>query len=122
MKKIGLFSIIVCSIILINSCTNYNKQAWLDASTCKTTAITYTNTIKGIMDNNSCSSCHGVGGTPPELNSYATVKAATSDTTFIGSVKHNAGSKPMPYPVGSAKISDCSIAQIEAWIVAGLPE
>jgi mono/diheme cytochrome c family protein len=122
MKKIFSISVILTIIVIINSCTNYNKQAWLDASTCNTTAVTYTNTVKKIMDNNNCSSCHAAGGTPPELSSYATVKAETADTCFIGSMKHSAGSKPMPYPQGSPKISDCSVLQIEAWIAAGLPE
>jgi cytochrome c553 len=96
MKKIIVFSIIACSLFLINSCTNYSKQTWLDAANCNTTNITYTNTVKAIMNNNTCSGCHGAGGTSPELSNYSTVKNAATNANFIGCLKHTSPYSAMP--------------------------
>jgi hypothetical protein len=117
MKKCLIF-IFLC--VVVTACTYRNKEDILKNMSCNTTNITYTNTIKGILQSNGCEGCHAVGSTPPTLIGYDASKAAASQASFIGCLKHIAPYSPMPK--NGNKIDSCSINKIEAWIAAGSPQ
>ena len=91
-----------------------------NGTTCDTSAVTYSGTIKSIL-NESCISCHSVASAQGNvvLEGYSLLKVYVDDGSFLGSVSHGAGYSPMPK--GGNKLSDCKILQIQTWIASGAP-
>jgi hypothetical protein len=106
--------------IMFVSCTYKSKINVSNISTCTTTGITYTNFVQGYLSNNGCASsgCHG-GQQPPLLLTYNDVKVAAAQANFMGSIKHSSGFSPMPKY--SSKTDSCTIAKLDAWIAANMP-
>lgn len=94
-----------------------------DTNTCDTSSVTYTNDIATIL-NNSCAAagCHNSGSNFGSLANYDDAVFFASFGRIGGAINHDNGFEPMPYPTGAAKLSDCNISKIEAWIAAGTPE
>ena len=118
MKKF-LLPLAIMAFIL-SSCY-YHKEDILYGTTCDTTNVTYSSTIKGLLNNYSCLGCH-IGVDPPggiNLETYTNLKTMVDNGRFYGAVTHAAGFKPMPD--GGSKISPCDINKIKAWIAAGAP-
>jgi mono/diheme cytochrome c family protein len=81
---------------------------------------TYAAVVSPIFDAG-CRRCHGSsvyqtrgGGT--DLGTYQALKAVPT-TLLMGCIEQQPGYDPMPK--GAAKLSDCDIARIRAWIAAG---
>lgn len=87
---------------------------------CDTTVYTYNAGIKPII-NQRCLGCHSGSSASGGVvyDTYAGVKASVDNGKMYGSIIHANGIKPMPYPLGSAKIPDCEISKIRQWIAAG---
>ena len=110
----------VVLLALTSACT-YSKGT--EPSPCTdTTPVTYSQVISPIFDAN-CRACHGatVYKTDGGGNDYSTYQGIKnqSATLILGCIQHQPGFDPMPK--GRAKISDCDIAKIKAWIEAGQP-
>lgn len=90
-------------------------------NTCDTTNVTYTATIKPILDAE-CNSCHSTASAQGGviLDSYSAVKDYAMSGTLLGVVKQEQGFSPMPK--GGAKMSTCEITKIEIWITKQYPE
>jgi len=91
---------------------------------CETTDLTYTADIATIL-NTSCATagCHEMGSTTTfEMHDFAAATAAVGFGRIIGAINHDTDFSPMPYPEGTAKLDDCKINQITAWINDGAPE
>jgi uncharacterized membrane protein len=89
-------------------------------SSCDTSAITFSATIRNIISNK-CQGCHsGTGASGGiDLSSYSGVKAKVTDGRLWGAINHQPGFSPMPK--NGAKLNDCEISQIRKWIDAGSP-
>lgn len=88
---------------------------------CDTLTVTYSTTIRNILQNNSCLGCHSgsaVSGGNIVLDNYNSVKTYAQNGRLYGSVSHGAGYSPMPQ--GGNKISSCNILQIKKWIDSGI--
>lgn len=85
---------------------------------CKTTDVTYTNTVKSILTA-SCTNCHN-SATSGNLTTYADTKTFVGWGRTMGSIRHDSTYSAMPK--GGSKLSDCQISQMQAWIDAGMPE
>ena len=119
MKK----SILVMSVIVVFIATScyYHKEDLLYGNNCDTTNVTYSLTIKNLLNNFGCLGCH-VGVNPPggiNLESYSNVKIYVDNGRLYGAVTHSPGFKPMPD--GAAKMNDCDIKKLKAWIDSGAP-
>ena len=114
-----LFPFLIC-ILILAGCKKENMGQEVNAP-CPTNNVTYSATISGIINTN-CLGCHGYGSPPSggfSLNSYSGVKAKVDDGRLFGAVSHMQGYVPMPD--GAAKLSQCDINKIKAWIDAGAP-
>lgn len=115
MGLIGVFT-----IILITSCDEPEP-----VDMCDTDNMTYTADIKEIFDS-SCAfaGCHDMDAalTIGSLSNYDNSVAFVDFGRLLGAINHEENFKPMPYPAGSAKISQCNIDKITAWINDGTPE
>lgn len=89
---------------------------------CDTTNVTFSGSVMPIVDLK-CRGCHS--GASPQggiaLTNHAQVKATVSNGKLWGSITHASGFKPMPYPVGGAKLPDCDIRKVKIWLDKGAP-
>lgn len=90
-------------------------------STCDTTNITYSKDVTAIINAN-CIACHGgdaalSGGVV--LDTYPGLLIYANSGDLLNNIEQNPGSDPMPK--GGAKLSDCDINIIRAWINNGAP-
>lgn len=90
------------------------------ASTCDTTAVTYTNQIVSIV-NAQCNYCHGAAansiGGGIYLNTYAAMQPYIKNGSFLNSILQNGKASAMPK--NGAKMDNCSILKIQSWINKG---
>lgn len=119
--------IVFFSLLVLASCY-YDKEEELYPSPsggggCDTTAMTYATNIKPIFDQ-SCAmaGCHDATtkSSGYDLSNYTGSAAAAKSARFLGAINHTTGFSPMPK--GMAKLSDCNISKITAWINAGTPQ
>lgn len=121
MKRL-LVCLSVIGIVII-SCSKSNELTESGNSNtggtgCDTVNMKYTTDIKTIIQAN-CYSCHGNGQAQGGVNldTYSSVKQHADNGSLIGVITHAAGYPPMPQ--GAAKLSDCDINKIKAWIARG---
>lgn len=93
---------------------------------CDLSNVTFSGTVWPIINTN-CTSCHS--GTNANagilLTNYSTIKTQASISpgnpgSLLGAITHASGNTAMPF--GRAKLSDCNIDKITAWINAGMPD
>ena len=127
MKKVLLplsAIVIVCSLMMV-SCSKSN-EADLAAgngtdttgNTCDTANMKYATNVQPIISSY-CYGCHANGSASGgiSLDTYAKVKAQADNTNLMGTIRHTSGYPAMP--LGGAKLSDCDINKIQAWINRG---
>ena len=87
---------------------------------CDTTNATYSGKVAPMIQT-SCISCHSAVANQGSvtLETYNDVLAYAQNGKLLGTINHAAGHNPMP--LGGAKLSDCVIANVSAWINAGSP-
>ncbi len=92
------------------------------AGPCDSTNITYSATIKPIIQN-SCYGCHSTSNAPSSggsiiLDSYANIKTYVDNGKLECTINY-AGCSPMPK--GQVQLSPCKLTQIRKWVTAGAP-
>ena len=89
-----------------------------DASDCNAFNMSYQNDIKPIIDIY-CKGCHNSsnqqGGV--DISTWSSLQPYITSGTFITSIEQNGSISPMPK--GGAKLSQCKIDKINAWIIEG---
>lgn len=87
---------------------------------CDSNKFAFAADIQPIL-NNYCRGCHNAaapsGGIA--LDSYNGASNVALNGRLYGAISHSAGFSAMPQ--GSAKLDDCTIARVRAWIQAGAP-
>lgn len=110
-------------LFLVSSCY-YDVESQLypaGGTSCDTANISYSITIKNILQNNACLSCHsgsGASGGNIVLDNYNSLKVYAGNGQLYGSISHNPGFVPMPQ--GGNKVSDCDLNKVKIWINAGI--
>jgi hypothetical protein len=115
-----LFGLLFLGLTGFVSCTFENEENYFNP-VCDTTTIVY-NDLTYIFTN-VCASCHVSPDNTPRpgivMSNYEQVKASVLTGKVLPAIKHEGNYK---MPAGQAKLSDCDIEKIEAWINAGMPE
>ncbi|MFA9390067.1 MAG: hypothetical protein ACERKD_09685 [Prolixibacteraceae bacterium] len=123
MRKIKLIPTVFLLIFTAIQCTYDNEEEYFAVNTtsCDTLNVSFTSTILPIMEAN-CFACHNSTDRTAgiTLDNYAEVKATVLTGRFLGAIKHEKGFSNMPR--SAAKLDDCTINQIEAWINQGMIE
>jgi hypothetical protein len=127
MKKKYLFSLFFAAsaVGMVESCYFDKADVLYPDPNCMVTDVTYTNFVASIM-NSQCatSGCHDAAraASGADLSTYSTTKsyATASKAAFLGSMRHTSGFSSMPK--GASKLPNCTLAKIEAWISAGMPQ
>lgn len=81
---------------------------------CDTTNIKFSTFIAPLVQNK-CQGCHS--SQAPLLTNYTQIKASIQTGKFVGSINHTAGFSAMPK--GIAKLPNCELSKINAWIKRG---
>ncbi|MBL7682841.1 MAG: hypothetical protein JNK00_05735 [Flavipsychrobacter sp.] len=120
MKKILVLFI---SVITFSGCY-FDKEDQLYPKTttgCDTTNVTFSATVLPVMQQKCATAgCHDalVKQSGYDLNLYADVKKCVTDNKLLPVIRQDAGAKAMPQ--GGAKLDDCTISKISAWVNRGM--
>ncbi len=120
-KNTFLISVFVLGTVLVSSCTNDSSDdlSGIDGLD----EVTYTNTVKSIIDNN-CIMCHAatpVNGAPMSLTTYENVKQAVLERGLLNRISRPQGAEGM-MPNGGTRLPQAVIDQVSAWANQGLIE
>lgn len=122
-KRIVIISLLTLSL----SACYYDKADKLypvdPNAVCDTVNLKYTLHVAPILKTNCLDKgCHTTA--KPDggyiLDNFVGTKASVNNNKLVGSLKGLSGFSAMPK--GYAKLSDCEITKIEAWIKRGMPE
>jgi hypothetical protein len=96
------------------------EELYPNAGFCDTSAVTYSLTVKPILDAN-CIVCHSTASNQGNviLDSHTEAKQYAESGQLLGAIKHEPGFSPMPQ--GGNKLNACNISKIEIWVNAGTP-
>lgn len=116
--RLKAFTLIAAASLMLSSCYKDNEEDLYPDNNCNTTNVSFSATVWPAINNN-CVSCHSGAGASAgiRLGNYNEVVAAVDGGRFLGAIKHENGFSAMPQ--GAAKLSDCAISQIDAWIAQG---
>lgn len=121
MKNLIIFSIL-CLTLSIYSCKEDDPVDPPMTDACDD-ARTYTADVKTILDANCATSgCHDAttAANMIDLSDFTNAASEADMDRFLQAIKHQSGVTPMP--IGSAKLSDALITEIECWVEQGRPE
>jgi hypothetical protein len=124
MKKVIItVSVTLAILFALNSCY-YDVESQLypvGSANCDTTNVTYSITIRGILQTYSCLGCHsgtGASGGNIILDNYNSVRLYGQNGKLYGSISHASGYIAMPQ--GGNKLSNCNIIKVKKWIDLGM--
>ncbi|MBN2264116.1 MAG: hypothetical protein JW735_14450 [Prolixibacteraceae bacterium] len=111
--------LVLLALIGFLSCTSHNEEEYFSNNNCSTENISFSETVFPLIEN-SCLSCHNSNNSSGGINlsNFESIKSSAQSGQLLGSIKHTAGYSPMPQ--FGEKLSDCTIAQVEAWIEQGM--
>jgi hypothetical protein len=115
-----IFALVLPAMLIMSSCYKDKRELLYPENDCDTTNVTYTVTIKPVI-NQYCaySGCHA-GAAPAggmDFSTHAGLQAAALSGRLSGAVNQLSGFSAMPK--GGAKLSDCTIRKIDKWIAGG---
>ena len=120
---IGLLTITLI-FSLTPGCVYEKEEILYPPPACDTAGTTYSQDVVAILSVN-CYGCHSTANSPSMgagivLDEYDELKHRVDDGDLVGVINHAPGYPQMPK--NAAKLSDCDIDKIEAWVNAGAPE
>ncbi len=120
--KIYFATSILAAAMVFGSCYYDVEEELYPSLDCTTSGATYSSVVEPIIRANCYNNCHNAATNIANitLEGYANLKVYVDNGQLLGAIKHSAGFSPMPK--NAAKLVDCNIAKIEAWITAGAPQ
>lgn len=119
-KKLTSLGVFLC-LILLHSCTSNSLEDLTE--TIDLENVTYSNRVKGIIDNN-CISCHSstpVNGASMPLVTYEQVRDAVENGDVLERISLTPG-EPSFMPLGNGRLPQQAINAIQAWAAQGFNE
>jgi hypothetical protein len=120
-------SFIVCATLLLSSCLYSNlEEMYPQEEVCitDTVDVTYTKDILPLLTDNcgTNNTCHQTSGNLSDvpLDTYADLNNVVVTGQLLSSVLHDGNAAEMPK--GQAKLKDCQINKVKAWINQGARE
>ena len=122
-------SMITLALVQFYGCESKKGELALIANsgpapvTCDTTNVKYSVQVKSILSLN-CYTCHAAAvstsiGGGIVLDNYTALSFWSTNGILLDNIMQGPGSNPMPK--NAAKLSNCDIAKIRAWINSGSP-
>ena len=111
--------ILFAATLLATACTYNSEEELYATNDCDTLEMSLAVDISPILNNYSCNSCHSstsnAGGV--DLEGYTNLKIWVDNGRLLGSMKQDGSASPMPK--AAAKMAQCDIDKVEAWITQG---
>ena len=120
-KNTLLINALFLGTVLVSSCTNDSSADLIGID--ELDEVTYTNTVKSIIDNN-CIACHSETpqfGAPMPLVTYEQVKDAVLNRGLLDRISRDQGASGM-MPFGGTRLPQAVIDQVFEWNAQGLNE
>lgn len=117
MKKILLPLLLLTGLC---GCYNDNEEDLYPITNCETRSVTYSLTIKPIVQTNCArSGCHDAATASSGINleTYQGLKNIATDGRLIAAINHQSGVVPMPKDMD--KLPQCTLDQIAKWVTEG---
>ncbi len=88
--------------------------------TCDTSTVTYSATIRPIIETSCATSgCHlGIAPTGYDFSTHVGLASVANSGKLIVAIEHTG---PNPMPQDAAKLDNCTIAKIKKWVSDGAP-
>lgn len=121
MNRLKLTLLVIPAVFLQFGCSNDSTSDLVGDPV--TGEITYTNTVKSVIENN-CVFCHSLppqNGAPMSLTTYADVKNAVLTHGLLDRISRAQGSPGM-MPNGGQRLPQDTIDKITEWANNGMPE
>jgi uncharacterized membrane protein len=121
MKILKLLLLAILCAFIQSGCTTESTSDLIDDTILD--EITYTNTVKSVIDNN-CIVCHAavpVNGAPMPLVTYENVKDAVLTRGLIDRISREQGASGA-MPLGGNRLPQVTIDKISQWAQNGTPE
>lgn len=117
MRSLILFLAIIS--ISFASCYYDNEEELYPNVVCTTDSMSYANDIVPIFESNSCYGCHSAQANFGNVNmsTHTDLIKYVNDGSLVGCLEHTGSFSPMPR--GGAKMTDCNINKVKAWISQG---
>ena len=117
---IKINSVVIIGLLGFTSCYYDVEEDIYTTIECKTMDMSYANDILPIIVDN-CYRCHDAANNFGNitLEGYDLLKQRADSGQLVGAINREPGFSPMPQ--NSAKLLDCNIEKIEAWINSGAP-
>jgi len=124
MKYIILIFLLSMSLLLVLNSCYYDKESQLYpySGSCDTLNVTYSTTIRAIIQNGGCLGCHtspAASGGNIVLDNYNGIKTIAQTGRLYGAINHSPGFHPMPQSGG--KLTNCDISKVKKWIDSEIP-
>ena len=116
--KYTFLIILILSLFVLPGCYYDTEEELYGATACDTTQVTYSLSVKPIIDSN-CNSCHSTSSAQGGviLDTHSSLKGYADSGKLLGAIRHEPSYSPMPK--GGSKLNQCSIATIEKWVAEG---
>src|SRR5688572_7128629 len=123
MKPATLVCVIIFCFFVAIGCVYEKEDILYPPAPCDTSSPSYSLIVQPIISAN-CYSCHdatnsAVNGGGNQMDSHSKLKVFADNGDLVGVITHSPGHSPMPK--NSAKLNDCDINEIKAWVDAGSP-
>jgi hypothetical protein len=105
--------------VALTGCYYDNEEELYPFGGCNTSNVTWSGTIQPLITTRCATpGCHVQGGQPPNLGTYAAVKAQVD----AGRIKARAIDGSPSFMPPSGKLPSCDIVALNTWLAAGAPE
>ena len=118
MKELKIISAVCLIGFFVSGCYYDVEEELYPTIDCVTTDMSYSADIVPILETN-CYTCHSAAANfgNVTLEGHDELLKYVDDGSFLGTVRHDGGFSPMPK--GKAKLLECEIEKIAAWIDDG---
>ena len=118
MREHRIIKLLLVVFVLLPGCYYDVEEELYPTIECLTMDMSYEEDILPIIDGK-CYSCHNAEANFGNVNleGHQALSKYAEDGSLLGVVKHSSGYSPMPK--NQAKLLDCEIEKIEAWIADG---
>jgi len=118
MKALKTISLVLTIIVATTGCYYDVEEELYPSIECQTMEMSYANDILPIIESN-CYGCHNTVAKFGNiiLEGYSQLLKHVDDGSLLSVIKHSAGFSPMPK--NGAKLLECEIEKIEAWVADG---
>lgn len=121
MLKNNICALLLATILLTPACYYDVEEDIYPQTGCDVENITYTDDVLPIIRSN-CYRCHDQATNTGNvtLEGYDNLKRFVDNNRLLGAIRHESGFSPMPQD--QAKLPECTIQKIEAWVADGAPD